>query len=214
MPISNQRGVSLVGVLAGAAVGAVAVVLIGTALKGSTRALSSVSAQKERSIELMGLTNQLKKDFGRRQTAGVSLLGSPVFKADSPCHDLAIRQTILPSSVRTVEYRTVCDGAPPKAGGTLEKVSSDLAAECAGRPRILVRTTEPAGKVSERRYPAAQAQDAQLLCFAASTGPNGAYVEATVVRGAETERGWKTHSQRVHLGMDDAGDGIELIPPQ
>ncbi len=211
----NERGVSLVSLLVGSTLALMAAGFIGRALTSSSRAISSVAGQKERTLDLLSFTAQLKKDFYRRRPGGFALHSSPAFKAGSACQDLTIEQTVLPSGVRRIEYRTVCDGPPLASENAREDLSRELAAGCTGRPRISVQTTEPDGRVSSRLFPPAQVMDAALVCFQSESGANGTFVLGDMVQATPVRDGrFKGIIKRLRIGIDDAGDGIEIIPPQ
>lgn len=213
--MGNERGVTLVSVLIGAALSIGAVLLIANGLTSISRALKGVVSHKERSIELQTFTAQLRKNFSRRQPGNFAMTPSPTFNAGSLCRDLSFDQTILPNKVRTISYQTVCDGPALASNAARNDLSPELSTGCGGTPRVRVQTTEPDGSVTTSFFPPPSAADAGVACFRLETGASGPSVSGEVMMASLVAEGrFKRLVQELRLGVDDAGNGIEIIPPQ
>ena len=213
---TKASGLSLVEVLIGAAVSALAALLIARALKLNSAASKATADRQASQIELRQITARLQRDFLRRKAAGSSLQNSPqVFGTDSLCQNLVINQTILPSSVRTIEYRTECSGPPFSDGNSRSSFYRELSVQCAGLPVIRIRTTEPGGSTKTETFPTQANGQGAVVCARLGPSGNPGSVQTEILLGrTDKQNHWQLNRDFVHLGMDGAGDGVEVIPPQ
>ncbi len=211
----GRAGLSLIEVLVGAMLAVIAAFVVLTALKYSSKATTTTMVRQETQLALRRLTNQLQRDFGRRQPNGNNLASSPqVFLSTSQCQDLVIRQTILPAGVRTIAYQTVCSGPEFVDATSRRNLSSDLSTQCVGYPVLRVTTTEPNGTSYQSQYPTRDGKTAAVLACFHKPHPTRELVEVELDFSELNGSNWKHVRKIAVLGLDSAGAGVEIIPPQ
>ena len=79
---------------------------------------------------------------------------------------------------------------------------------------IRVRTTQPDGTATQTEFPAPGTADTALICFRLGSGGSSSLIQAEIILAKAKGTDWKLTPEVLRLGLDVAGAGIEIIPPQ